>query len=1010
MDIKKKINKIIRRVAKSAKDIKNVSRKELSSAFQTAVKNLQNGDVKEAIEAQFEKYLGDFERRVLQSKENGMFYHKLKPDEIWKPPKGMSNEEAEKIRTCMIAKKLKKGLDIKRDVSMLQSYQKDPRVLMKLSSSLIPLQSLKNVMDIYEGYCQNEMEKCLHSKDVPSIQRLADFTEEGLRWFSMKYRTIPGKMEKSLLTYADIMAALSSIYVDLKVVLSRDMEKKEISSAARMLCGLVSAVVPDSHKLDVLLQLAELTPDDQKFIWPYVKKSLKDFKISGDNKRFLKYNICMVKLSKLWPEGMEEFIQSAKKIPAPSDFITWISSCNPALLESIPTDRKFTGTHVTRFMLEDLDENLIEQFLEALTDRKDESTETAEGEPMVADDAEAVDEELPDLEVIEEKTETSTTSAPQELFFIDKGKPKAEKDKLIDLDEEEEENEEKMECDDDSGLNSESPLVLSDSDEEDDPTIIVDDALEEIEEVLQNAMNKEVSGSEQEEEGEEDVIVMDDVKTANALKKGKSPRKGKKSGFGDFEMHLSSLSKQLRSKTEAMETDELNKTVTKDTESQEGLVTPQKTPLRSQRSSSKRTTSTSSQKSNEDDKRMGEDKKEEESRANNKSPRQASSSKEEKVQEVSKEEAEEISSDNDDAAESVVSDSCDSDEADFVSCPKIEESIQSACSKTGNETVCEFMSPTVEMIQSKVRKSSRRKLLKDDNPAAEDVDVYTFIMSPAKKSKASEEDSSNKEDETAQTTRRRLRRKTTSDLLPESKTKKDSTRKSLMSLENSNKKSDSKITEYFKTTPIRTHGKVLYRDESVEEKSGQLSDDQESLTNGDKKAEESESGSSINGRTRRSTRKNKPANVLSDLTKHTKNSPVKRTRSQSGSEGKESESTTRQNKDSRIVTKSGVQTLDNVEEVSPRRTRSNSESKSAQENKTIKDNADDAIYASNASEMDSSCDEMKKTGTSKLTPKKSPKAQKRVLRSRKATPSKRTQLSESLPVDSPRKSLRSRKT
>lgn len=42
----------------------------------------------------------------------------------------------------------------------------------------------------------------------------------------------------------------------------------------------------------------------------------------------------------------------------------------------------------------------------------------------MADDAEAVDEELPDLEVIEEKTETSTTSAPQDLFFIDKGKPK----------------------------------------------------------------------------------------------------------------------------------------------------------------------------------------------------------------------------------------------------------------------------------------------------------------------------------------------------------------------------------------------------------------------------------------------------------------------------------------------------------------------------------------------------------------------------------------------------------
>lgn len=175
------------------------------------------------------------------------------------------------------------------------------------------------------------------------------------------------------------------------------------------------------------------------------------------------------------------------------------------------------------------------------------------------------------------------------------------------------------------------PLILSDSDEEDNPTIVVDDALEEIEEVLQNAMNKEVSESEQEEEGEEDedVVVMDDLKTDSALKKEKSQKKGKKSGFGDFEMHLSSLSKQLRSKPEAMETDELNETVTEDTESKQGLVTPQKTPLRSQRSSSKRTISTSSQKSNEDNKRMGEDKKEEGIRANNKSPRRASSSKEE---------------------------------------------------------------------------------------------------------------------------------------------------------------------------------------------------------------------------------------------------------------------------------------------------------------------------------------------------------------------------------------------
>lgn len=68
--------------------------------------------------------------------------------------------------------------------------------------------------------------------------------------------------------------------------------------------------------------------------------------------------------------------------------------------------------------------------------------------------------------------------------------------------------------------------------------------------------------------------------------------------------------------------------------------------------------------------------------------------------------------------------------------------------------------------------------------------------------------------------RRRLRRKIILDFLLESKIKKDSIRKFLMLFENSNKKSDFKIIEYFKIIFIRIYGKVFYMDESVEEKSG----------------------------------------------------------------------------------------------------------------------------------------------------------------------------------------------
>lgn len=72
--------------------------------------------------------------------------------------------------------------------------------------------------------------------------------------------------------------------------------------------------------------------------------------------------------------------------------------------------------------------------------------------------------------------------------------------------------------------------------------------------------------------------------------------------------------------------------------------------------------------------------------------------------------------------------------------------------------------------------------------------------------------------------RRRLRRKIILDFLLESKIKKDSIRKFLMLFENSNKKSDFKIIEYFKIIFIRIYGKVFYTDESVEEKSGQVLD------------------------------------------------------------------------------------------------------------------------------------------------------------------------------------------
>ena len=516
-------------------------------------------------------------------------------------------------------------------------------------------------------------------------------------------------------------------------------------------------------------------------------------------------------------------------------------------------------------------------------------------------------------------------------------------------------------------------VVLSET-EDTEPTIVVEDALEEIEEVLQKVNRDEMDYGEREEE-DKDVVLLDKL-----IEKTRGHGKKKQSGtsFGHFEMELNSVCKQA-------EDDEELEII----ESENREVKFNKTPETSGRCRSKRT-SNSSQKSNECmEEKLGKT----EIRG---SPKQL-------IQSIDSCDVLEVKATvTDDAKDSMVSDSCDSDSSTFVIYPNIEKNINTPALR--NETEDDFMSPSIERVQTKKKKHTRRNLMKDDtlvaDKASEDTDVYTFIMSPAKKAKSSEEgESSQKEEEIAHVTRSRLRRKTLSDLQSQSKaedSKIKNKRKSMTTSGNSSSEKNSKITEYFKGTPIRTRGKVICKnEESVELGNRKLSDDQQSEPNErepveterDRKAEESESETSRNGdakgsTTRRSTR-------------------------------------IEQSKDKRIQTPSKKAALPAVEELKPRRTRSQSESKFSENMLTQKDAIAEDITNIDVESLDE--DSVSTDNEHTSTPRKRPMSQrlgKKVLRSRRATPTKGNNMSEtssssvceSFSKDSRRKSLRSRKT
>lgn len=52
------------------------------------------------------------------------------------------------------------------------------------------------------------------------------------------------------------------------------------------------------------------------------------------------------------------------RVPAPKQYLDWIRSKDPSIMDEIPETKKFKGSRVTRFFLRDASDELMEQMLD----------------------------------------------------------------------------------------------------------------------------------------------------------------------------------------------------------------------------------------------------------------------------------------------------------------------------------------------------------------------------------------------------------------------------------------------------------------------------------------------------------------------------------------------------------------------------------------------------------------------------------------------------------------------
>ncbi|XP_060561571.1 transcriptional regulator ATRX-like [Ruditapes philippinarum] len=241
-------------------------------------------------------------------------------------------------------------------------------LLLELATGSQPLAYVR-VLKILFDYIGDDVNKCIAKNKPVRSGKLAGILK---RFITCVHLHVDShKLEDSEeKMYCRYVSAILSFYVDLCCVYSSKVEQKKLYG--REIAGYVCYILqawPESL-LEVPLQLQGLEEDNHvNVVLPLISKCL-EVKPSGtDNVYYLKYVLLVRQVKDAYGEyeQVREWNYATKNIPASTGFLNWVKENCPEAMEHIPVeDKKFKKTKITRFILEEAEDDLIAMLLNTL--------------------------------------------------------------------------------------------------------------------------------------------------------------------------------------------------------------------------------------------------------------------------------------------------------------------------------------------------------------------------------------------------------------------------------------------------------------------------------------------------------------------------------------------------------------------------------------------------------------------------------------------------------------------
>ncbi|XP_078599852.1 uncharacterized protein LOC144875014 isoform X2 [Branchiostoma floridae x Branchiostoma japonicum] len=241
-------------------------------------------------------------------------------------------------------------------------------------------------------------------------ERAAELREIVLRFLTVLNIQRDPAVKWENTAYEDLVAAFVSLYVDLSLLVTRtQLGTESVVNVSQSIgnCILVWLGHSPAHILDVLVQLEADSGRDGAILTPIYRRFLHTAPSPLTHQSYIRYMCAVCKAREVILKNSltwKTLQKAALSTPAPPSFLSWLRRCNTDLMDQVPNTPKWSGSHVTQFIIQEASQNFREELLDLLTEGLEQS--------------ESVEHPEVKVQTEEEKRVRGDT----DLFFVDTSK------------------------------------------------------------------------------------------------------------------------------------------------------------------------------------------------------------------------------------------------------------------------------------------------------------------------------------------------------------------------------------------------------------------------------------------------------------------------------------------------------------------------------------------------------------------------------------------------------------